>query len=385
MRRCPDTTTLGAVRLCVFALALALPLAPLHAQEGSKPSPSQPARLAPNDPAWQRYEVNQTFQGGVYFKDNNIWTYDKDFADLFGMPAKHIEAIEGAAAAAYRIEEASFQDCGWGGQPDVCRRVEYCYLDLYFDEAKTPLPWATEHTRYAWVPNYGSVRWLKPQHRNEKPRTLNAAETPPGIVRALVGSPLIAFADPQTKLEAFFTTNQYIDKGPGDSGAPAILGYSREFYRSLSVVSLQMGCTPFGRKSIDLKLNAKKQIFGDPVARFNQVRLPEGFVQRIKDAINARRQRNSEFYRGLLDARVKLVSADAADPKQTPQGQPPTLTYRAMLELGSRHLVSAATGEKLGLSPGMLVSAEIHQGRRTVLEYLLSPVSKTLQEAARER
>jgi hemolysin D len=33
----------------------------------------------------------------------------------------------------------------------------------------------------------------------------------------------------------------------------------------------------------------------------------------------------------------------------------------------------------------MLVVAEIHQGRRTVLEYLLSPVMKVGAEAARER
>jgi HlyD family secretion protein len=88
---------------------------------------------------------------------------------------------------------------------------------------------------------------------------------------------------------------------------------------------------------------------------------------------------------GLLESRVKLVSADSADPKQTPSGQPPALTYRAMLDLSSRHLVSAGTGETLALTPGMLVSAEIHQGRRTVMEYLLSPVRKLAQEAARER
>jgi HlyD family secretion protein len=33
----------------------------------------------------------------------------------------------------------------------------------------------------------------------------------------------------------------------------------------------------------------------------------------------------------------------------------------------------------------MQVAAEINQGRRTVLEYLLSPVRKTVQEAGRER
>jgi hemolysin D len=48
-------------------------------------------------------------------------------------------------------------------------------------------------------------------------------------------------------------------------------------------------------------------------------------------------------------------------------------------------LVSAGSGDKLALSPGMLVTAEMHQGQRSVMEYLLSPVRKVGQEAARER
>jgi HlyD family secretion protein len=48
-------------------------------------------------------------------------------------------------------------------------------------------------------------------------------------------------------------------------------------------------------------------------------------------------------------------------------------------------LTSAATGEKLVLNPGMAVTAEVQQGRRSVIEYLLSPVKKVAQEAARER
>ena len=89
---------------------------------------------------------------------------------------------------------------------------------------------------------------------------------------------------------------------------------------------------------------------------------------------------------GLLDGKVALVSADSADPKQQQQqGQPLNLTYRAIVSLDSIALNSAATGEKLTLNPGMLVTAEIHQGQRSVLEYLLSPVKKVGQEAARER
>ncbi|WP_458233020.1 HlyD family type I secretion periplasmic adaptor subunit [Roseateles sp. P5_E8] len=89
---------------------------------------------------------------------------------------------------------------------------------------------------------------------------------------------------------------------------------------------------------------------------------------------------------GLLEGNVQLVSADAADPKQQQQGaQAAGLTYRAIISLKSTKLVSAATGDFLPLSPGMLITAEVHQGSRSVLEYLLSPVTKVRQEAARER
>jgi HlyD family secretion protein len=40
---------------------------------------------------------------------------------------------------------------------------------------------------------------------------------------------------------------------------------------------------------------------------------------------------------------------------------------------------------KYTMVPGMQVVGEIHLGTRTVLEYLLSPVTKAFHEAARER
>jgi HlyD family secretion protein len=90
---------------------------------------------------------------------------------------------------------------------------------------------------------------------------------------------------------------------------------------------------------------------------------------------------------GMLDGTVALMAADASDPKQQPSqnGQLPPPTYRALVRLNDTALSSARTGERLALNPGMLVTAEIHQGERTVLEYLLSPVRKVAQEAARER
>jgi HlyD family secretion protein len=89
---------------------------------------------------------------------------------------------------------------------------------------------------------------------------------------------------------------------------------------------------------------------------------------------------------GMLDGVVKRVGADA---KERPESAGPAMetmqeaAYRALIDLGSNHLESQ--GRQLRLVPGMLVSAEIHIGTRTVLEYLLSPVQKVAHEAGRER
>lgn len=84
---------------------------------------------------------------------------------------------------------------------------------------------------------------------------------------------------------------------------------------------------------------------------------------------------------GLLDGTVVLISADAADPRQQQPAAQPMLNYRALVRLASSQL----SFDKLPLNPGMLVIAEVHQGQRSVIEYLLSPVSKVGLEAARER
>lgn len=89
---------------------------------------------------------------------------------------------------------------------------------------------------------------------------------------------------------------------------------------------------------------------------------------------------------GMLEGTVELISADSSanDPqKATAMGQSPQ-SYKALVKLASQEL-RASNGEVLKLTPGMVVQAEIHQGQRTVLEYLLSPVQKVAQEAGRER
>jgi membrane fusion protein, hemolysin D len=92
---------------------------------------------------------------------------------------------------------------------------------------------------------------------------------------------------------------------------------------------------------------------------------------------------------GMLEGEVAQVSADSADRSAAPATQGPAksadepLAYRTLVNL--KHQFLEADGEKYHLAPGMQVSAEIHLGTRTVLEYLLSPVQKAFHEAARER
>jgi hemolysin D len=81
---------------------------------------------------------------------------------------------------------------------------------------------------------------------------------------------------------------------------------------------------------------------------------------------------------GMLEGSVAQIGADAAE-----QDDARRLAYRTLVNLKTQTL--DAGGVKYRLSPGMQVSAEIHLGTRTVLEYLLSPVQKAFQEAGRER
>ena len=52
------------------------------------------------------------------------------------------------------------------------------------------------------------------------------------------------------------------------------------------------------------------------------------------------------------------------------------------MTLDSPYLEADGKGHRL--TAGMLVSAEVNLGSRTVMEYLLSPVRKTAHEAGRE-
>lgn len=102
---------------------------------------------------------------------------------------------------------------------------------------------------------------------------------------------------------------------------------------------------------------------------------------------------------GMLSGKVIHISADASEPAKGAAASSGTggsgaadagssagaiATYKARVRLDAQ-ILSDPQGNKLALTPGMQVVAEINQGKRTVLEYLLSPVQKAVKEAGRER
>lgn len=91
---------------------------------------------------------------------------------------------------------------------------------------------------------------------------------------------------------------------------------------------------------------------------------------------------------GTVEGVVKHLSADATERGEAgaggrPQSSGTNLHYRALVQLSADSVTR--DGRRHVLAPGMQVSAEVNLGTRSVIEYLLSPVQRVGQEAARER
>ena len=92
----------------------------------------------------------------------------------------------------------------------------------------------------------------------------------------------------------------------------------------------------------------------------------------------------------MVNGHVEIISPDAAelpdtrerDRKDTREHVMPPSGFRALIALYSPYL--ERDGKQYRVSAGMVVSAEVKLGSRTVMEYLLSPVQKITHEAGRE-
>ncbi len=80
---------------------------------------------------------------------------------------------------------------------------------------------------------------------------------------------------------------------------------------------------------------------------------------------------------GWIEGTVETISRDAIQDERL------GLVYSARVRLSRDHLVVGGRRQPIG--PGMAVQAEIRTGRRRIIQYLLSPISRRASEAGRER
>ena len=85
---------------------------------------------------------------------------------------------------------------------------------------------------------------------------------------------------------------------------------------------------------------------------------------------------------GVLEGRVEHIGADAVQQEQAGL----VFVVRVGLVTAAEQGAGAAPGlsTALRVSPGYTVQAEIHTGRRRIVEYIWSPISVRLDEAGRE-
>ncbi|NVL89321.1 secretion protein HlyD, partial [Escherichia coli] len=82
---------------------------------------------------------------------------------------------------------------------------------------------------------------------------------------------------------------------------------------------------------------------------------------------------------GGLEGEVSSISPDTIRDEVNPD----IYYYRVFVRTRSDALVNKA-GRRFPIVPGMIATADIHTGSKTILQYLLKPLNRA-QEALRER
>lgn len=251
------------------------------------------------------YAERQAFKGKAYFKDNNVWIYTQAFAETFGMPPENVyPQLEGIEAAAFRVEGSGFQNCGYGGKEENCKEHYRCITDIYIDETRYPLPWATLEIA-DWFSDYNSLQWLEvPRDRGRYPNAV------PGTLRNSMSgfwASLHPFADPQTHEEVFIGHNGNVPIGYEENfGGIPIYGFKRKAIAGLSLVSLRYTCMERNREKSAVtfsfrSISVDKDGRSTTLKKFHEFVLPNVFERKIDQKLQSWFARDREFYKKLLN------------------------------------------------------------------------------------
>lgn len=252
------------------------------------------------------YTERQTYKEGqqAFEKDNNVWVYSPAFAKTFGMPPEDIyPELKGIGAAAYRIEDPGYKLCGMGGKEENCMTPYRCVTDIYIDESKYPLPWATNQLA-DWHPRYSSVQWLSGLGEygviSKAPKNMK-----PFSGMTMTG--LHPLMDAETNIKVYVGHNGNAPKSYKDhfSGVQ-IFGYKRDAIAGLTMISLDYGCMSRNSEHTDITFGFQSAI-SDKIGRttllkkFHEFILPDAFERKIDARLREKQERDKAYYLQILN------------------------------------------------------------------------------------
>jgi len=243
------------------------------------------------------YIESQKFTGRAFYKDNNAWIYTPAFAKTFGMRSEGVSTqLKGAEAVAFRIEDDGFLLCGLGGKIENCKEMPQCMMDVYINENKFPLPWAS-NKQSEWHPFFTSIRWL-------------AASKPPSTMKIdsfyATEATLYPFIDPETHEKVYVGHDGHQPKDTLNAFSESLVfGYMRNAVEGLTMVTLRYGCE---RKNLDRPYRTFSFQSYDstknndiPLNKFHEFRLPITFERKIDELVQSQDNKDRDIYRSILN------------------------------------------------------------------------------------
>ena len=208
-------------------------------------------------------------QRSFHKHDPNVWVYNSEFAERFGMPKRWADDdLEGVLAVAFRIEWEYYRmNCGYFGEVQNCAPTPACILDLYIAE-EVDLPWNTD-LRYDSRNVVKSKLMLNFTIEDDKPqylqrRTRRGRHYPIGL------DLLIALSNPS-------------EPGKNSHIHMRMIEFERPLYKGINFISASMICNFVNRN--DLWLAAVlPEYYPDGSVKGNRVGLkyPETLVHVMK-------------------------------------------------------------------------------------------------------
>ncbi len=128
-----------------------------------------------------------------------------------------------------------------------------------------------------------------------------------------------------------------------------------------------------------------------PVVEANIMNKDIGFIK-VGQPVRVKLEAFNFIDYGIIPGTVENISRDAIDMSQPGQQnerdsqdrpQQQGLVYAARIRLNQRTI--RVRGQDQPIGPGLAVQAEIKTGERRIIDYLLSPIAQTMDEAGRER